>query len=209
MAIQFPSREAAGSLLAEALSPYRSDRPVLLALPRGGVEVGRAVAQAFGLSLYPLIVRKLASFAQPEVAFGAIAEGGGMVVEPAFLPVSPAEMEEILERERAELARRQALYSTAPRPSLRGRTVILVDDGMATGFTMIAAVRAVGRENPGHVIVAVPVASPGACQLILREGATCVCLIQPPDLRSVGSWYEEFPQLTDEKVIKLLQPIPS
>ena len=212
MASRFPDRRTAGSLLAEALSSYRSDSLVLLALPRGGVAVGAPIAQAWGVRLYPLIVRKLASPAQPEVAFGAIAEGSGIVVDPRqmnALGLQAEEVEEILAAERAEMARRRERYAVPGRPALAERTVILVDDGMATGLTMIAGIRAVKREGAARVIAAIPVASTEACGRVLAEGAECVCVLSPPELRSVGAWYEEFEQLGDEEVSKLLQLIPS
>jgi putative phosphoribosyl transferase len=205
---RFANRIAAGSALAQHLCGYRGRSDVVvLALPRGGVPVGFEVARDLDAPLDVMVVRKLGAPQQPELALGAIASGGVTVLEPEMLrwfADSPA-LKDQLAAERAELARRERLYrSTRPAISARGKTAILVDDGAATGASMLAAVRAVRRLDAHQIVVALPVASVAACDILQSEADEVVCIQASPSFTSVGAWYEDFAQTTDEDVVRLL-----
>lgn len=195
--------------MAEALATYanRSD-VIVVGLPRGGVPVAAEVASALRAPLDILVVRKLGAPMQPELALGAIASGGFRVVDDAVLPVlgvRAMELAAVEASERIELARREARYRAGhPALSLGGRTVILVDDGLATGATMRVAIHAVRAAKAARVIVAVPVAPPETIERLRAEADEVVCLQAPAHFLGVGSWYERFPQLTDEDVLALL-----
>jgi putative phosphoribosyl transferase len=205
----FKDRRDAGRKLAEALQAYtgRND-VVVLALPRGGVPVAYEVARAIGAPLDIFLVRKLGTPGQPELAMGAIASGGIVVVNPdvvQMLRLPPEALEAATRAETVELERREKAYrGTRPHPSLEGRTVILVDDGLATGSSMRAAVRAVAAQKPGRTVVAVPVGAPSTCRELQREADEVVCLAQPESFAAVGNWYEDFSQTSDEEVQALL-----
>lgn len=204
----FADRAAAGRQLAPYLQQYRGRTDVLvLGLPRGGVPVAFEVATILDLSLDVMLVRKLGAPHQPEFAVGAIASGGITVTNEGELhwsADSPA-MVEIVAEERRELQRREIAYR-AGRPALaiRNRIVILVDDGAATGTSMLAAVRAARKMQAGKIIVALPVASAEACYLLRDEADEVVCLSTPPSFAAVGPWYVDFAQTTDQQVIDLL-----
>lgn len=207
---QLHDRRAAGLQLAQRLSTLRGCRELLvLALPRGGVPVAYAIAQALQAPLDLLTVRKLAAPAQPELALGAIASGGVRVLNDALLAgsgLSAAQLDGITAREARELQRREWVYrGERPRPSLRGRVVLLVDDGLATGASMRAAVAAVRCEAPARLLVAVPVGSAPAVAELRDAVDELVCLLVPGQLTSIGRWYQDFAQVGDAEVCELLQ----
>jgi putative phosphoribosyl transferase len=210
----FRDRAEGGRLLADKLAEY-ANRPdvIVLALLRGGVPIGVEIARRLNVPLYVLTVRKLGVPGQPELALGAIASGGICVLNEdllSYIDISGAEIEAIARRELKELERRERVYRGGrPAPNVRGRTVILVDDGMATGATMRSAVEALKQRQPARIIIAVPVAAESTCaEFNARDGiVTCVCLETPESFIAVGLWYEQFPQLTDEEVRELLEGV--
>jgi len=203
----FVDRQSAGLALAKALAKHPLQRPALvLGLPRGGVPVAYEVAQALHLPLDVMVVRKVGLPGQPELAVGAIASGNITVRDADDLFGLGERFERIAERERGELARRERAYrGDAPPLDLHGTSVILVDDGLATGSTMLAAVRAARQAGAASVIVAVPVGSPEAVTLLRREADEVIILSMPPMLRAIGEWYEDFHQLEDADVCRLLE----
>jgi putative phosphoribosyl transferase len=209
--MRFRDRQDAGRALAERLAAYAGlDDVIVLGLPRGGVPVAAEVARALGAPLDVLAVRKLGVPGHEELAMGAIAAGGVRVLDDAtrlLYDVPPGAVDRVAEDEGFELARRERIYRDGrPVPRLAGRTVILVDDGLATGSTMRAAVRAVRLERPARVIVAVPVAPSDACALLRQEADECVCATIQDPFFAVGVWYDHFPQTTDDEVRALLRP---
>lgn len=205
----FRNRQHAGKLLARVLAARVDDPAALvLALPRGGVPVGFAVARDLGLALDVLIVRKLGLPGHEEYAIGAVGSGGVRVLQAdamATYGISPDEIEQLCQRELAEIARRERQFRGArPRPVLTGRTVILVDDGLATGSTMMAAIEIARRQHPARLIAAVPVAAGQSCVAIEPEVDELVCLIRPLNFRAVSQWYRQFEQTSDEEVQDLL-----
>src|SRR5437660_6455575 len=206
---RFRNRTDAGRRLAEKLAAY-ADRPdaLVLALPRGGVPVGHEVARALGAPLDVFLVRKLGVPGYEELAMGAIATGGVRVLNDEIvrgLGISEHEIDAVVTRELHELARRVRLYrGDRPPPDVGGRTVILVDDGLATGATMRAAVAALRRQQPARIVVAVPTASPEMCEALRAEVDDVICAITPQPFQSVGLWYEDFSPTTDEEVRELL-----
>jgi putative phosphoribosyl transferase len=199
------NRVQAGRALGAALAAYRGRRDVLvLALPRGGVPVACEVADALGAEIDLLIVRKLGTPGQEELAMGAIASGGVRVlnrdvIEPLRIPehvIAEAERRELREIERREAAYR----GKRPRPAVAGQCVILVDDGVATGATMRAGIAALRQAKPSRIVVAVPVAPSDTVELLQGEADEVVCLAMPEPFRAIGCWYVEFPQLTDDEV---------
>jgi putative phosphoribosyl transferase len=206
----FTDRTAAGRELAAAVARLRLSRPLLvLALPRGGVPVAFEVARALNAPLDVLVVRKIGMPGQPEVAIGAIAAGGVVVREPgnvANMAGLDLHFGRIAQRERAELERRERAYRTdLPPLELHGQTAVLVDDGLATGATMLAAVRSARRAGAAAVIVAVPVASDEAVALVSAEADRVVALLIPQFMYAIGAWYASFPQLDDTEVCALLE----
>jgi putative phosphoribosyl transferase len=214
----FADRRAAGRLLAARLrralaAPDRGRvAPLVLALPRGGVEVAREVADALAAPLDVLVTRKIGYPRQPELGVGAIAEGGDPVYDDellARLKLSPAALGPVVARERAELRRRVEVYRGGrPLPDVAGRPVIVVDDGMATGVTARAALRSLRSRSVGRTMLAVPVAAPSSAAAMRREADAVVALVLPEAFRSVGEWYLTFGQLTDADVLKLLDRGP-
>ena len=206
---RFADRHAAGQALAEALAIYanRSD-VIVLGLPRGGVPVAAEVARVLHAPLDLIVVRKLGAPMQPELALGAIASGGARVIDEGLvrtLGVHPADVASVEAAERTELIRREAAYrSGRSLPSLADRTVILVDDGVATGATMRAAVQAVRMAAPRRIVVAVPVAPPEVLERLRTEVDEVVCVHAPARFVAVGRWYQRFPQLTDADVRSML-----
>lgn len=209
MARPFMNRREAGRILAERLSQYaaRSDI-VVLALPRGGVPVADEVAAALDAPLDVLVVRKLGAPWNEELAIGAIASGGIGIIDSRaveMLGISAREVDRTVAAERRELDRRERLYRQArPFPDLVGKTVVLVDDGLATGSSMRAAIEAIRSRRPARVIAAVPVASTDACEMIALVADQCVCAITPEPFNGVGAWYTDFSQTTDEEVLEVL-----
>lgn len=208
---QLPYRDRAegGQVLAGALRRYAGrEGVVVLGLPRGGVVTAYAVAEKLKAPLDVLIVRKLGLPGQEELAMGAIASGGARVLNPEVvrgLSVPEEVIESVTRRESQELARREREYRGARAGvELSGKCVILVDDGLATGSTMLAAVRAVKQLGPSEVVVAVPVAPPETVKVLASEADEVVCPAQPWDFRAVGQWYQEFGQTSDDEVKGLL-----
>jgi putative phosphoribosyl transferase len=206
---RFRHRVEAGRLLADKLGAYAGrDDVLILALPRGGVPVGFEVARQLKAPLDVLIVRKLGVPGHEELAMGAITIGGVEYREEsviASLHIPPASIAEVVRRERAELARREHAYrGDRPFPQLAGRTVIVVDDGIATGSTMRAAVRALQTKRPAAIIVASPVASESAILALQSEVDAVVTLLIPEDFFAIGQFYDDFSQTTDEEVKALL-----
>jgi putative phosphoribosyl transferase len=206
----FTDRRTAGVQLAGYLRGYagRSD-VVVLALPRGGVPVGYEVAQALSAPLDVFVVRKLGLPGQKELAMGAIASGGVRVMNDDVVSVarpSPAAIETVTRAERAELERRELAYRNGRSPSpVKGRVVILVDDGLATGSTMQAAVLAIRQLGPARVVVAAPVGSREACTRLRRDADDVICPLTPEPFSAVGLWYADFSQTTDNEVRQLLE----
>lgn len=207
MAPYFFDREDAGRQLGERLRGTVPADVVVLALPRGGVPVGAEVADALGAPLDVILVRKLGFPSQPEVAMGAIGENGVRVLDEALVQragVSPRQVELVEHREQETLERRAALYRAGrPRLDLKGKTVVIVDDGIATGATATAACRVARRLGAEHVIVAVPIASPSAV-LRVHGADRVVCIVEPADFRAVGEAYTEFAQVPDSEVVATL-----
>ncbi len=204
----FTDRSDAGRTLAGLLASFRDERPVVLALPRGGVPVAVEVARALDAPLDVLAVRKLGAPANPEFGIGAVAEDGTAVVDwrmARHLDVAPAELDRVLDRESRELVRLSALFREGRVPlEVRDRTVIIVDDGIATGLTDLAAVRAVRARGARRVVVAVPVASREGIALLRGEADEVVSASVPDELLGVGRWYEDFGQVSDDEVLALL-----
>jgi putative phosphoribosyl transferase len=210
----FRNREEAGRLVAQALAEYEG-RPdvVVLGLPRGGVPVARIVADFLGAPMDVFLVRKLGVPWQPELGFGAIAETPAAITRRAppvrvidqglvqECGLTPEVIEEIGAREQHEIDRRSRLYrGSRSLIEVRDRDVIIVDDGLATGSTMLAAVRALRHQNAKHIVVAVPVGPRDTCEALRREADEVVCLSSPEPFYSVGTWYEDFTQVTDSEV---------
>ena len=214
--LPFPDRRAAGRSLAAVLrrrftgpdGRLTLERPVVLALPRGGVAVAFEVARDLGVPLDVLVTRKIGHPDQPELGVGALAEGGAPVYDDGMLRelgIEKAELAGVVARERAELARRVEVYRGGqPPPDVRGRSVILVDDGLATGVTARAALRALRVVNPARLVLAVPVGSPTSAAALRAEADDVVALALPRGFRAVGEWYASFGQLTDDDVLQLL-----
>jgi predicted phosphoribosyltransferase len=206
----FRDRREAGRFLAGKLMKYAGRPDVLvLALPRGGVPVAFEVAGALGAPLDVFLVRKLGLPGREELAIGAIAPGGVRVLNHEVvraLRVPPAVIDEVAARERQELERRLRLYrDDRPPPDVRGRTVILVDDGLATGSTMRAAVAALRQQHPARIVVAAPVGAADTCEEFRQEADEAVCARTPEPFLAVGMWYADFSQTTDEEVRELLE----
>ena len=205
----FRNRLHAGKLLAQRLARYARDHNTLvLALPRGGVPVGFAVARALGLPLDILLVRKLGAPRHAELAIGAVGLGGLRVLQPDIVAaeqVSAAFIEAATAKATTELARRDRLYRGGrPPPAIAGRTVILVDDGLATGATMRAAVAIVRRHGATRIVAAVPVGAADSIAALAHEVDELCCLIAPPDFHAVSQWYRDFAQTGDEETQDLL-----
>ena len=206
----FKNRSEAGRFLAQKLAEYTNNpNVVVLALPRGGVPVAFEVSEALKVPLDVFVVRKLGVPGYDELAMGAIASGGIRVLNSRvldYLDIPDEMIERVAAREKRELERRERLYrGMRPTLDVRGRTVIIVDDGMATGSTMRAAVRALRQQKPEKIIVAVPVGARETCESFAKEVDTmCVCAITPEPFDGVGLWYRNFEQTSDEEVRQLL-----
>lgn len=205
----FQDRRDAGQQLAAYLDEYKGRDTIVLALPRGGVPVGYEVARALNAPLDVFIARKLGAPIQPELGIGAIAPGGTLVLDAETihaLGISQEEIDAIVERESGELERRLRRFrGDRPMPDVRGKTVILVDDGLATGVTASAAVRALRQMEPAEVVLAVPVCPSHTAEALGRVADRVVCAIASDAFGAVGLWYDNFEQTTDEEVVELLQ----
>lgn len=207
---RFRDRVEAGDLLGREVAQRlgRRDDVIVLALPRGGVPVGDRVAKALGAALDVFIVRKLGVPGHEELAMGAIASGGVRVLNDdvlRYVPVPERMIDQVAEREGQELERRERAYrGNRPPLDVRGKTVVIVDDGLATGSTMRAAIGALRRMDPRAIVVAVPVAAQSTCAELSKEVDKMICLRTPEPFQAVGLWYEDFSQTTDEEVHELV-----
>lgn len=209
MTVRFANRREAGKELAKKLRhfAFHSD-VVILALPRGGVPVGYEVAAALHVPLHVFVVRKLGVPGQEEYAMGAIASGGTSFVNQAViqqLGICEEEVDGVIEREIAEIRRREKLYGADHALEIDHRTIILIDDGLATGSTMRAAIRALRERHPRSIVVAVPVGPRDTLEDLAQEADDVVVLRAPSTFYAVGEWYEDFSQTTDDEVRALLQ----
>lgn len=210
MSAVFADRAAAGRHLAAALAEFSGRADVLvLALPRGGVPVAFEVARALDVPLDVFIVRKLGVPGHEEFAMGAIASGGVQLVDDTVvreLGLTDRDIQRVAAAERRELERRARQYrGDRPLPDIASRTVILVDDGLATGSSMRVAVAALRQEHPSRIVVAVPIAPPETCDALRREADEVVCAVTPEPFYAVGVWYDDFRQTTDEEVHDLME----
>lgn len=205
----YADRREAGRILGEQVRGHAGEEAVVLGLPRGGVPVAYEVAEALGAPLDVMLVRKLGVPGHEELAMGAIATGGIEVLNHelvAQLGISPAAIERVKQKEAQEIARRERAYrGSRPMPQLAGREVVLVDDGLATGATMRAAVLALRQHRPRRIVVAVPVAPPDTVQLLEEEADEVICPLTPELFLGVGNWYEDFRQVSDDEVRTLLR----
>jgi putative phosphoribosyl transferase len=207
--VRFRNRSDAGRQLAARLNEYANRSDVLvLALPRGGVPVAFEVASALAAPLDVYLVRKLGVPGHAELAMGAIAAGGVEVLSESLirdLNIPRALVEQVAVRERLELERRDRLFRGDRPPALvRDRTILLIDDGLATGATMEAAITALRQQAPAHIVVAVPVGARDTCDRLRQMADRVVCLATPEPFEAVGLWYEEFGQTSDEEVTRAL-----
>jgi putative phosphoribosyl transferase len=204
----FRDRVDAGQQLANKLRQFADANAIVLALPRGGVPVGAEVARKLHLPLDVLVVRKLGAPGQPELAMGAIASGGAVVMNPevrAYFADQPEVVDAITQREQQELQRRERVFRATHAPlDVKDKTAIVVDDGAATGATMRAALQALRMLGARQVIVALPVCSLEAERMLSQEADKIICLEVPRTFYAVGQWYEQFDQTTDEEVRQLL-----
>jgi putative phosphoribosyl transferase len=205
----FSNRAEAGQLLAARFSALAGrEEVIVLALPRGGVPIGYEVANALGVALDVFVVRKLGVPGHEELAMGAIASGDVQLLNHEVvdaLGIPGAVIDQVAQRERAELERRERLYrGSRPPVPLTNKTVILVDDGLATGSTMRAAIAAVRRHQPASIVVGVPVGAPSTCDEIARDADEVVCLRRPEPFVAVGLWYRDFSETSDADVRALL-----
>jgi len=209
--ILFEDRVDAGRQLAERLAPYAEERPVVFALPRGGVPVGAEVSRSLGVPLEVIVSRKLGAPGQPEFGIGAVAPSGVRVLNERAvraLGIEEDYLEMISARELAEAERRLKLFrGDRPYPDLERRTAILVDDGLATGVTARAALLALRRMNPRRLVLAVPVCALQTAELLRPEADDLICLLAPANLEAVGLWYRNFEQTSDEEVVRLLEEV--
>lgn len=204
----FKDRREAGQKLSQKLKVYKAESPIILALPRGGVVVGYEVAKALKAPLSVLVVRKIGSPHNSEFAIGAIAEDNIQVMNESVLNLieaSDEEVKQIIDQEKAELKRRVKLYRGGKPLSLRDKTVILVDDGLATGMTAQAAIKSVQKLKPKKVIFAVPVCSYQIVEKLREDVDGLVCYSKEQDLTAIGLYYQDFRQVSDEEVIKILK----
>lgn len=206
----FRNRKDAGKVLAEYLSNYQNREGLLvLGLPRGGVPVASEVAEALGAELDVFVVRKLGTPGHKELAMGAVASGGTRVINNevvGYLHIPPDAIEQETQRENQEVHKREELYRQGQTPAqVEGRPVILVDDGLATGASMLAAIQALRHKHPASITIAVPVAAPTVRDNFENEVDEIVCAQTPSTFSAVGTWYEDFSPVSDEEVVSLLE----
>src|SRR5215217_1176944 len=206
---RFKDREDAGRQLAQRLDRHRNEDPIVLALPRGGVPVGYEISHILRAPLDVFIARKLGAPERPELGIGAVAQGGVRILNTRTvraLGITKEYIESVTERETAEIGRRLRLLRGArPEPEVRERTVILVDDGLATGATALAAIRALRRRAPRRLILAVPVCAAQTAEAIGPQVDELACIETPSDLIAISLWYRNFHQVPDEEVVELLE----
>lgn len=204
----FKDRQQAGQELGKRLLHLREQNPVVLAIPRGGVVVGYEVARTLGAGLDILVPRKIGAPYEPELAVGAVTEDGSLVLDNELLQslgVREDYIEDETKRQIAEIERRNRLYRSGRQPvDLKGKAVIIVDDGLATGATMRAAIKYLKKKNPKGIVVAVPVAPPEIIQRLKGEVEEVICLSTPEPFYAIGQFYQSFDQVEDEEVITLL-----
>lgn len=205
----FENRSEAGKRLALALEEYRHEKPIVLALPRGGVPIGAEIAKALNASLSVVVVRKIGAPHNPEFGIGAVAEGNVRVLDkPSIkrLGISKEELAEETKKEKEELKRRIATYRNGrPLPQFQKRTVILVDDGLATGITAQAAIAMIKKQKPKQIIFASPVCAYDTLRELRHLVDSVICVTTPVDFAAVGQWYRSFEQVSDEEVVALLR----
>jgi putative phosphoribosyl transferase len=206
----FENRNEAGHLLAQKIKPFISSKPYVFALPRGGVPVAVPIAQALGTEVDLLLVKKIPAPKNPEVAIGALAEEGPPLWQDDRFPglhISDKDRKRLLVNVQKSLARQRRLWRTDSHVTdIRDQTVVLVDDGLATGATMTAAVNFLRQRKPGKIILAVPVASDSALRQMKPLFDQIICLLIPEDFESVGQFYRDFTQVTDKEVTDLMKP---
>lgn len=205
----FRDREDAGKKLSDRLTQYQDEDALVLALPRGGVPIGYEIARALNVPLDVLVARKLGAPGQPELAIGAVAPGGVRVLNERVirqLGIPEVWIETVTEKELAEAGRRMRRFrGERPEPEIERRTVILVDDGIATGMTVMAAIMAIREKHPRRIVLAVPVCAESAVETLASQVDELVSLRIPTDLQAIGLWYEDFQQLDDAEVLELLE----
>lgn len=207
--MRFENRQQAGRLLAQAVIHHAGRDALVLGLPRGGVPVAYEVAATLEAPLDVLVVRKIGVPLQPELGMGAIAEGPSLHVNRDVVEavgISPADFRRAARREAREVRDRVARFRGGRRaPDVRDRIVILVDDGIATGGTTRAAIKSLRKRRAGHIVLAVPVAAPDTIDRLRREVDEVVCLLRPRTMHAIGMWYEDFSQVSDAEVMRLLE----
>lgn len=207
----FKDRVEAGQRLAWALSDYKGKDAVVLAIPRGGVVVGHQVAEELGAPLDIIVPRKIGAPGNPELAIGAVTQDGSLMLDPRLveiLGVPEGHIEEEARRQMDEIARRMSKYrGERPRPDLEGKIVILVDDGIATGATIRAAITSIRKQRPALLVVAVPVGPPREMENLKGEVDRVVCLMTPEPFYAIGQFYGDFSQTSDEEVNELLRRV--
>lgn len=205
----FENRQEAGKKLATQLLKYRGEDPYVLAMPRGGVPLGYEVAQVLQAPLDVVVVRKIGLSSNKEFGIGAIAEGGVKILDNTtveVLGIDEEELKDTIQREEEELNRRVKSYrGNKELPDLKGKTAILVDDGMATGITARAAIEAVKKLSPQKIVLASPVCALDTVESLKKQVDEVLCLATPAEFMAVGIWYKDFKQVSDEEVVDLLQ----
>jgi len=205
---RFHNRQDAGRRLAVELAEYATEQPIVLALPRGGVPVGYEVARALGAPLDVWVVRKIGVPWHQELGLGAVAEGGFVHYTREIISrigISDDDLQAVTQAKRREVEERVRTFrGDRPAPVVRDRTVLLIDDGIATGGTVRAAIASIRAQHPKKLVLAVPVASPDTVRALLPEVERVVSLLTPPNLYAIGLWYEDFTQVADEEVVELL-----
>jgi len=205
----FRDRVDAGQRLAKRLESYCNASPVVFAIPRGGVPVGAEIARGLGAELDVVVARKLGAPFHAELAIGAVTADGERFLNQDIisqLQIDDAYLERITKEQGEEASRREQLFRGGRPPvDIKGRTALLVDDGLATGATMRAAARSLRKREPGRLVVAVPVGSPEACRALLNDADEVICLAQPDPFYAIGLYYEHFEQVEDAEVLRLLE----
>lgn len=204
----FHNREHAGQLLAQRLQKFENENPIILALPRGGVPLGAEIAKSLNAPLDVIVVRKLGAPFDPEFAIGAIAPNDTVIINLhsiKALGLSEEDLQKVIAKESAEMERRIKLFQDNKTPQLKDKTVIVVDDGLATGLTAQAAIHYLIRKEAAKIIMAAPVCSREAAENLRKEADEFICLHEPDNFNAVGEWYDNFPQITDDEVLEILQ----